>query len=261
MKRAGTGLKIDLSKASSKVQRFVASYLKSTGAAGLVIGLSGGLDSAVALHLCAKAVGSKKVFGLVLPTEATPGSDVSDAIKHASSLGVECKVIPIDLLLEGYARLLPKADQKAIGNLTARIRMNILYYFAASRNSLVVGTSDKSEIWIGYFTKWGDGGSDLMPLAGLYKTQVRELASFLGVPQSLIGKKSSPRLWPGQLAETELGMDYDTIDLVLHCLVDKKMKPAQGAKKLSVPLKKVKKVELMIKKNAHKRAMPPTFIF
>lgn len=260
MKRAGTGLKIDASMASSKVRRFVASYLKSSRAAGLVIGLSGGLDSAVALHLCTKAVGSKKVFGVVLPTEATPDNDVSDAIEHAKSLGVECKVMPIDPLLEIYAKLLPEADQKARGNLTARIRMNILYYFAAHRNSLVIGTSDKSEIWIGYFTKWGDGGSDLMPLAGLYKTQVRELASFLGVPRSIVAKKSSPRLWPGQLAEEELGMDYDAIDPILHCLVDKKMKPRDAAKRYSFALNNVRKVELMIKKSAHKRALPPSVL-
>lgn len=260
MKRAGTGLKIDAPRTSSKVQRFVASYLKSSGAVGLVIGLSGGLDSAVALHLCAKAVGAKNILGLVLPTEATPDEDVSDANEHARSLGVECKVIPIDPLLKVYAKLLPKADHKATGNLTARIRMNILYYFAAYRNSLVVGTSDKSEVWIGYFSKYGDGASDLAPLAGLYKTQLRELALFLGVPRSIVAKKSSPRLWPGQLAEEELGMDYHTIDPILHCLVDKKMKPRDAAKRYSLAFKNVRKVESMIKQSAHKRAVPPTLI-
>ncbi len=247
-----------MSSISAKVERFVTTYLKTSSAKGLVIGLSGGLDSATALQLCVKAVGAKKVLGLVLPTKSTPESDVHDATEHASVLGVECKLIPIDALVEGYAKLLPDADEKAKGNLTARIRMGIMYYFAASRNSLVVGTSDKSEIWVGYFSKYGDGASDLAPLAGLYKTQVRELAKHLGVPQKIIDKKSSPRLWRGQLAEEELGMSYETIDAVLTCIVDKKMTPRQAAKKLSLPLNTISKVQSMVEKSAHKRSMPPS---
>lgn len=254
MKRTGAGTPAN---SSGRIQRFVSDYLKSSGARGLVIGLSGGLDSAAALQLCVKAVGAKKVLGLVLPTKSTPESDVSDATEHASVLGVECKLIPIDALVEGYAKLLPDADEKARGNLTARIRMGIMYYFAASRNSLVVGTSDRSEFLIGYFAKWGDGGSDLAPLAGLYKTQVRELAKHIGVPQKIIEKKSSPRLWPGQLAEEELGMSYETIDPILVCLVDKKMTPRQTTKKLSLPLNTISKVQSMVEKSAHKRSMPP----
>jgi len=258
VKQAQAGLAIkDFARVSSKIQRFISGYLKSSGARGLVIGLSGGLDSAVALQLCAKAAGPKKVLGLVLPSSSTPQDDVSDAVNHASSLGVECKVIAIDPLIENYAKLLPEADNKTRGNLVARMRMGILYYFAASRNSLVVGTSDRSELMIGYFTKYGDGGSDLMPLAGLYKTQVRELARHLGVPAQIVNKKSSPRLWPGQLAEDELGLSYDTIDPILYCLVDKKMKPARAAKALAVSPASVRKVEAMIKASAHKRIMPP----
>lgn len=258
MKQAGTGLSIkDFPKVSGRIQQFVSDYLKSSGASGLVIGLSGGLDSAVALQLCTKAVGSKKVFGLVLPSSSTPKEDLEDALWHASSLGVECKEISLDPLIESYAKLLPETNDKVRGNLVARIRMGILYYFAANRNSLVVGTSDKSEINIGYFSKWGDGGSDLMPLADLYKTQVRELAKHLAVPQKIIEKKSSPRLWPGQLAEEELGLSYNTIDPILHCLVDKKMKTQQAARKLGVSQKDVTKVQAMIKRSAHKRALPP----
>lgn len=258
MKQAGTGLLIkDFSKVSGKIQRFVSDYLASSRANGLVIGLSGGLDSAVALQLCVNAVGPKKVFGLILPASSTPEVDVSDATSHASSLGVQYQVINVNPVVESYAMLLPEADNKTRGNLVARIRMGILYYFAASRNSLVVGTGDKSEVKIGYFTKWGDGGSDLLPLAGLYKTQVRELARHVGVPQGIIEKKSSPRLWPGQLAEEELGMDYYAIDPILHCLIDRKMNPRQAAKKLRLPLDKVKKVESMVMASAHKRSMPP----
>jgi NAD+ synthase len=247
----------DLLEVSHNITRFVSNYVKSSGAKGLVMGLSGGLDSALALELCAKAVGSKRVLGLALPTSATPPGDVSDAVSHASSLGVECKVISIDPLMESYAKLLPEAGDRAKGNLTARIRMGILYHFAASKDSLVIGTSDRSEIMIGYYTKWGDGGSDLLPIAGLYKTQVRELADHLGVPKQIIEKKSSPRLWPGQLAELEIGMSYEGIDPILYLLMDKKMKLREVAKKLDISLASVRKIESMIEKSAHKRSMPP----
>lgn len=258
MKKPGASLKAkDLSKVSSKIQQFVSDYLRLSGASGLVIGLSGGLDSAVTLQLCVKAVGAKKVLGLILPAESTPASDVQDAADHADNLSVRYHTININSLVQSYARLLPRATHKIKGNLVARIRMGILYYHAALDNYLVAGTSDKSEWNIGYFSKYGDGGSDLMPLAGLYKTQVREMAGYLGVPEKIRQKKSSPGLWPGQLAEKELGMDYETIDPILHCLVDKKMKPQQAAKSLAVPLKDVRKVQAMVRKSAHKRALPP----
>jgi NAD+ synthase len=247
-----------LAGASKRIERFISNYLASSGARGLVLGLSGGLDSAVALELCVRAVGAKRVVGLILPAESTPASDIHDAASHADKLSVRHRTIDINPLLKNYTKLLPRSTPRIKGNLAARIRMSVLYYHAALEDCLVVGTSDKSEFCIGYFTKYGDGGSDLMPLAGLYKTQVRALAEFLGVPEKIRQKKSSPRLWPGQLAEKELGMDYEIIDPILHCLVDKKMRPQQAAKNLAVPLKHVRTVQAMVRKSAHKRAMPPT---
>lgn len=244
-------------KASKRIERFISSYLATSGARGLVLGLSGGLDSAVALELCVRAVSAKRVTGLILPAESTPASDVRDAASHADKLSVRHRTIDINPLLENYAKLLPRSTPRIKGNLAARIRMSVLYYHAALENYLVVGTGDKSEWNIGYFSKYGDGGSDLMLLAGLYKTQVREMAEFLGVPEQIRQKKSSPRLWPGQLAEKELGMDYEVIDPILHYLVDKKMRPQQAAKSLGVPLKDVRKVQAMVRKSAHKRALPP----
>lgn len=248
----------DLAKASNKVRRFISDYLAKSNAKGLVIGLSGGLDSAVCLELCAQAVGAVRVLGLALPSKSTPKGDVSDAIAHAEKLGVECVVIDITPVMESYTTLLPDASDKVKGNLAARIRMAILYYHAAVRGSLVVGTSDRSEILVGYYTKWGDGGSDLMPIAGLYKTEVRELASrHLRIPPVIAEKKSSPRLWPGQMAEDELGIDYDTLDKILHLRVDKKVGARDTAKRLSVTLEQVKKVDLFVKSSEHKRVMPP----
>lgn len=247
----------DLAQASRSIGHFISGYLAASGARGLVLGLSGGLDSAVTLQLCVKAVVAKKVLGLILPTKSTPASDVHDAASHADKLSVRHHTIAIDPLVKSYAKLLPRAGHKTRGNLAARIRMGILYYYAATENYLVVGTSDKSELCIGYFTKYGDGGSDLMPLAGLYKTQVRALAEHLGVPEKIRQKKSSPRLWPGQLAEKELGMDYETIDPILHCLIDRKMKPRDAARRLGISLKAVNSVKSLVSASAHKRGFPP----
>ena len=258
MKQAQAGLAIkDFAKVSSKIQRFISGYLKSSGARGLVIGLSGGLDSAVALQLCANAAGQKKILGLALPSSSTPQDDVSDAVNHASSLGVECKVIAIDPLIENYAKLLPEADNKTRGNLVARMRMGILYYFAASRNSLVVGTSDRSELMIGYFTKFGDGSADILPIASLYKTQIRELARYLGVKDTIISKKSSPHLWHGHLAEEEIGISYEEIDIALYCIVDKAMTVERAAEAAVMDKDKIEKIYQLYKKSEHKRIMPP----
>lgn len=223
-----------------------------------MIGLSGGLDSSVCLELCVRAVGAKKVLGLVLPSKSTPKDDVQDAMAHAEKLGVECIVIDIAPIIEIYTKILPNAPDKILGNLAARTRMAVLYHYAAIRGGLVVGTSDKSEIMVGYHTKWGDGGSDLMPITGLYKTEVRKLARYLGVPYNIAEKKSSPRLWPGQLAEDELGINYETLDRILYLRIDKKMGARDAASRLRVPIEQVKKVDMMVKSSEHKRAMPPS---
>lgn len=258
MKQARTGYsKKDFSEVSTAIENFISNYIAESHSSGLVIGLSGGLDSAVALQLCVRAAGAKKILGIILPTESTPAVDLADAAAHAASLSIRSKTIDISPVLDSYAKILPDSTDKIKGNLAARLRMSILYYQAALENYLVVGTSDKSELYVGYFTKYGDGGSDLMPLAGLYKTQVRELGKYLGIPGQIIEKKSSPRLWPDQVAEEELGIDYETIDSVLYCLIDKAMKPQQAAKKLQIPLAKVKRVESMVKASEHKRRMPP----
>jgi NAD+ synthase len=171
-------------------------------------------------------------------------------------LGLRYLIIDINPLLAKYAEALP-ADKRARGNLMARIRMNILYYHAGVNGYLVAGTSDKSELYLGYFTKFGDGAADLLPIAGLYKTQVRALAKLLKIPDSITEKKSSPRLWDNHLAEEEIGMDYETIDPILQLLVDKKLKPKAAAKKLGIAEKHVNRIREMMEANAHKRSMPP----
>lgn len=241
---------------SKTIERFIFNYVLKSGTKGLVIGLSGGLDSAVVLKMAVNALGSSRVLGLLLPSYATPSEDTAHAVDQAQSLGIKYQIIDINPILQKYSEFLPE-DRLARGNLAARVRMNILYFYAAINSYLVAGTSDKSEFKLGYFSKFGDGAADILPIADLYKTQVRALGKYLDVPQAILEKKSSPRLWMNKLAEEELGMDYETIDPILDLLVDKKVNPNEVARKLEIPIDQVKKVKNMIDKNAHKRKMPP----
>jgi NAD+ synthase len=251
----------DRAKTAKSIERFIADYVKAARAdGGVVMGLSGGLDSAVVAALCAKALGGSRVLGLILPGASTPNEDVEDAAAHARVLGIEHQTFNIEPIVERYMQFLPGGDNDnnkvARGNLTARTRMSVLYHHAYVGRRLVAGTSDKSEISIGYFTKFGDGGADITPIAGLYKTQVRELGRYLKVPNAILQKKSSPRLWADHTAEDEIGMGYETLDPILYMLLDRKKTAQEAAAALGVPVDRVKRVQAMVAKSAHKRAMP-----
>ena len=249
-------INLNIAKISKKIESFISDYVSKNSAKGLVIGLSGGLDSSVVLKLCVNALGKSRVLGVAMPSDTTPKEDTDHAIKLTKSLGIKHHVIDIGPLLDKYAQVLPE-DRRARGNLTARIRMNILYYYAGVNNYFVAGTSDKSELCIGYFTKFGDGAADIMPIADLYKSQVRALAKYLGIPKEIVEKKSSPRLWHNHLAEEEIGMDYEMIDPILYLLVDRKVKEDYVAKKLGVSAMKVTKIKEMMEKSSHKRRRSP----
>jgi NAD+ synthase len=242
----------DYKKISNKIEKFISAYISKSSAKGLVIGLSGGLDSSVVLKLSVNALGRSNVLGLVMPSDITPREDTTHAIDLAKELRIRYHIIDIHPIVQKFEEVLPE-NKEARGNLMARIRMSILYYYAGVNRYLVAGTSDKSEVQIGYFSKFGDGAADIMPIAVLYKTQVRALARYLGVPAVIVQKKSSPRLWENHLAEEEIGMDYEMIDQILHLLVDKKISPRDVIRNLGVSTKHVNKVKGMIEKNLHKR--------
>jgi NAD+ synthase len=242
----------DYKKISNKIEKFLSAYISKSSAKGLVIGLSGGLDSSVVLKLGVNALGQSNVLGLVMPSDTTPREDTNHAIDLARDFRIKYHIIDIYPIIQKFEEILP-VDKEARGNLMARIRMSLLYYYAGISGYLVAGTSDKSEVQIGYFSKFGDGAADIMPIAILYKTQVRALAQYLGIPAAIVQKKSSPRLWENHLAEDEIGMDYELIDQILHLLVDKKIPPKYAARKLGLPAKNVNKVQYMIEKSVHKR--------
>ena len=147
---------------------------------------------------------------------------------------------------------------RALGNLRARIRANIIYYYANLKNFLVLGTSDKSEYSIGYFTKFGDGSADLLPISKLYKTQLREFAKMLGVPNNIITKKSSPNLWKEHIAEDELGITFEEIDCILYCL-EKRLSIDEIIKKTEIKRESVEKIYQMHENSWHKR-LPPKMV-
>ena len=245
----------DLGVVSNEIERFISNYVSRSAAEGIIVGLSGGLDSSVVLKLAVNAIGSSRVHGLIMPSIATPEADTTDAIDLAKMLRIKHEIIDIQPIIESYAKVLPD-NERARGNLAARIRMNILYYHASLGSCIVAGTSDKSERLLGYFTKFGDGAADILPLADLYKTKVRRLASFLKIPAAIVEKKSSPRLWKDHLAEEEIGYSYDQLDPILQ-LIEKKKMPMAVARKLDMSLDDVKRIKEMVDKSAHKRKPAP----
>jgi len=201
-----------------EISRWIASRVEEAGARGAVVGVSGGVDSAVAAALSARALGKDRCFGLIMPCESLE-EDVEDARAVVRWLGVphaEVDLLPAYGALVGSIRGSGfEPSQMALANLKPRLRMATLYAFASSLGYLVVGTGNKSELHCGYFTKWGDGGVDLLPLGDCLKGEVYGMALFLGVPRRVIEKAPSAGLWPGQTDEGEMGITYEEIDRFL----------------------------------------------
>jgi len=244
--------KQDYSSITNNIENFLKNQVSESNTNGLIFGMSGGIDSAVIAYLCARVL-KKNTLALVLPdSKITPKQDTEDALKMIELLGIEYKLLDINLILSQYSKFLEPNDL-ALGNLRARIRANLLYYYANVKNYLVVGSSDKSEFLIGYFTKFGDGSMDILPLVSLYKTQIRELAKILGVPDDIIAKKSSPQLWLGHVAEEEIGTTFEEIDLILCCLYEKHMTVDEVTKTTEIQRDIVDKIQLRYKNSQHKR--------
>jgi len=254
-------LKLDLPTTTTRIKRFIKDYIEKTKAKGIVIGLSGGIDSSTASALTALAIGRNKVTALNMPEEETYSeTDIQHAKKVADKFRFKIETIDISPILEAYYKSLSiydPHDKLSKGNLKARTRMVCLYYYANHLGKIVCGSSDKSETMMGYFTKWGDVAADISPLMDLYKTQVRQLAAHIGIPPEIIAKPSTPQLWPGQLAEEELGIQYETLDLILLGL-ENFMSPEDIADQLKLPSKLVKDIRSRWLAREHKRRPPLT---
>jgi len=206
---------VDYNSVEKKIEDFIVKHAKRAKAKGIVIGLSGGLDSALVATLSSRALGSENVLGVLMPSATNSPHDIHDARLIAEKLGIQTHIVPIKSILDSFKIHFEHHDERALGNLAARIRMCILYYYANHLNYLVAGTGNKSELSIGYFTKYGDGGCDLLPIGSLYKTEVRELAKSMGLPQEIVDRTPTAGLWPGQTDEGEIGMRYSELDKIL----------------------------------------------
>jgi len=252
---------LDYNAALNRILEFIRDKVSDAGLSGVVIGLSGGLDSSVTVTLATKALGRDKVYGLIMPDKrTTPKEDVDDAIEVAEMLGIEYYIIEISGIYDSIAASIPfynPDNNIANGNIRARTRMIILYYFANINRLMVCGTSDKSELLLGYYTKYGDGGTDILPIGDLYKTQVRVLGKKIGLPERIYLKPSSPRLWPGQMAEDELGVSYEIIDTILYYYFDLMMDEKWIHKHTGISSELISKIITRVLRNEHKRVLPP----
>ncbi|MDE0399344.1 MAG: NAD+ synthase [Candidatus Poribacteria bacterium] len=256
----------DWAGVAAKAEKFIREQVVSAEAGGVIFGLSGGIDSTVVAYLCCRALGRGRCMALLMPNSAfTPPSETVDGMLVAESLAIPHRTIQIGKISkaatehEHEAKTDPTNNRVNVGNLNARLRAALLYYEAHKRNYLVVGTDDRSEHLIGYFTKYGDGACDLLPIAELYKSQVWELARHLGVPRHIIDKEPSPHLWENHSISNEIGIGYETIDAILECMPDGTgvEDAAAISERRGVPIDDVRRVISLHRSSEHKRHMPP----
>ena len=220
-----------------------------------MVGLSGGIDSALAATLAARALGPERVHGVLMPYRTSDPRSRKDAEAVAKKLALHPEVVEITPIVDGFVAAAGKTGAARLGNVMARARMIVLYDRSEERGGLVLGTSNKTELLLGYGTLHGDMASALNPLGDLYKTQVRDLSRALGVPKSILLKPPSADLWPDQTDEKELGFSYDQVDRVLALLVDARMTPPSIAAR-GFDRKLVDRVQRLVVRSQFKRRQP-----
>jgi len=243
--------------AADTVRAFLRAHGGSRGATGVVVGLSGGVDSALVARLAVDALGPERVLGVLLPDAHVTRELVEETEGFARDLGVEHRTIRIDPLEEGFRVALPElTDRVTLGNTAARIRMTVLYGLARERQRLVAGTGNKSELLLGYFTKYGDGGVDLLPIGDLYKTDVWALAEELGLPRAIRERPPSAGFWPGQTDEGELGCSYVDADRILRRL-ERLEREEEIVRATGLPADVVHGILQRVEQSRHKRRLAP----
>ena len=252
-------LEIDPKQIKIKLTTFIKKNVEKPKAKGVVIGLSGGLDSSTTVTLCVEALGAGRVLGVSMPEAGvTDPRDATDAAELADKLGIDFKVVDITPMVLCMRANLGNFKEDAVlssANIKPRVRMILLYYYANLLDRLVVGCGNRSELRAGYFTKYGDGAADLLPIGSLYKTQVKQLAIHLGVPDQIIQKTPTAGLWKGQTDEAELGMSYEKIDKI-YAGLDLGLKLNEIAEAAGVKIGDVKKLIEREQRNAHKLRGP-----
>ncbi|MFH1470421.1 MAG: NAD+ synthase [Candidatus Micrarchaeota archaeon] len=249
--------------AAKRIAGAIRDYVKASGRKGVALGVSGGVDSAVCAILAKKALGSRNVLGLMMPNGNLFPEEVEDAKEVCRRTGIRNKTINIRPAVEILESIVSSVGGKKpgnveVGNIAARTRMVVLYGAASSKNYLVLGTGNKTELLLGYFTKYGDGGADILPIGDLYKWQVRELARDVGVPEKIVEKPPTAGLWSGQTDEGELGLAYPFADKVLSMFLEGGMNGRDIIKEVGSK-EKVKKIHKAVTSTSHKRSPPRVF--
>ncbi len=249
-------MKINANFVEKILTKFIRDELSKANYTRGILGLSGGLDSTVCAFLAAKALKPKNVTALIMPYGTTFNTDVSEAKYVVKLLGIHSKTIDISPMVDAYYKKHPTNNKLLIGNKMARERMSILYDYSVREKALILGTSNKTELLLGYGTIHGDMACAVNPLGDLYKTQIRQLAEYLDVPKKIRRKAPTAGLWAGQTDEGELGMTYNEVDKLLFQLIDGR-KTREDALGLGFPKKIVDKVLKLIKGSEFKRNLPP----
>lgn len=251
-----TELKIDTARTRMMLVEFIDNTIKSAGFNKIVLGLSGGLDSALSCYLAAEAVGARNVLAIRMPYRTSNPDSLTHAQLVIDALGVEALTLPLTNMVEPLFGLEPEMSKKRKGNILARQRMILLYDQSEVFQGLVLGSGNKTEILLGYSTLYGDSACAFNALGDLYKTQVRELSAALGVPDAILQKPPSADLWPGQTDEDELGFTYTEVDKLLYQLVEEKRTP-QDCINLGFAESFVRAVVSQIRATQFKRQAPP----
>jgi len=252
-------LAINCAEITPKIHQFILETVENTGLNGVVVNISGGIDSAVTVHLAVQALGPERVTAITIPErDVTPRSDITDVMLHCKQLNLTCNTVDITPILHVMRDIMPGydvTDRITCGNIRSRLRMIIAYHHANMEGKLVMGTSNKTELLTGFFTKHGDGGVDFMPLGDLWKYNIKQLAKYLEIPENIIKKAPSPGFFEGHTDEDELGMSYDNIDLILYSY-EQGLTIKEISDDLSIDAPEVSRILNRVKANQHKRANP-----
>ena len=251
---------IDAEQAVAVISAFIGSQLEQTGFRRLVVGLSGGVDSATVAYLAARAAGADNVLALLMPYRTSSPESQTDAAAVVEALGCRSERVDISPMVDPMLELIGPADDPALrvrrGNVMARQRMIVLYDRSAGFDALVCGTSNKTEALLGYGTLFGDMAAAIQPIGDLYKSQLRAVATCLGVPPQIVAKPPSADLWPGQTDEGELGASYDDLDRVLFALVDRRW-TVDRCVRAGLEPRLVRRVVDAVARMEFKRQLPP----
>jgi NAD+ synthase len=243
--------------AARTIGEFLSAHALADGTNGVVVGLSGGVDSALVARLARDALGPERVLGVLLPDLHVGPELVAETAGYAAELGIAHRTVRIEPLEEAFRATVPElVDRVTLGNTAARIRMTVLYALARDAGRLVAGTGNKSELLLGYFTKYGDGGVDLLPIGDLYKTEVWALAEELGLPEPIRRRTPTAGFWPGQTDEGELGASYDDVDRVLRRL-ERLEREEEIVRGTGLPAVRVRAILARVEQHRHKRRLPP----